>query len=135
VLVPLTPADYDLLKENLKRYQGSRQIPVTIRVQGRAGATWTGHVRTGDLPQAEAKEIPLALSSRGGGPLAVKPNNDPNKLEPQAQVYLVGVNFDQSDEAITSGGRAQVKIHCDYRSLAWWTWRALSQTFDIGLAF
>lgn len=135
VLVPVPPADYDLLKENLKKYHGTQHIPVTIRVQGRAARTWTGHVRPDDLPQAEAKEIPLALSSRGGGPLAVKPGGDQHRLEPQAQVYLVGVNFDQPDEAITAGCMAQVKIHCEYRSLAWWAWRSLSQTFDIGLAF
>ena len=84
---------------------------------------------------AEAKTIPPALSSKGGGPLAVKPGGDPNQLVPQSQVYLVGINVEQPDEAIAPGSMAQVKIHCEYRSCAWWVWRTLSQTFDLGLAF
>jgi hypothetical protein len=28
---------------------------------------------------------------------------------------------------------AQVKIHCRWRSGAWWAWRTISSTFDLGL--
>jgi hypothetical protein len=54
---------------------------------------------------------------------------------PQAQVFLVGINFDHPDDAIAPGTLAQVKIHCEYRSAAWWTWRTISATFDLGLSF
>ncbi len=96
--------------------------------------TWTGRVTTTGLPQSEASEVPVALSSKGGGPLAVKPSDNPRKLIPQAQVYLVSINFDHPDAAIVPGTMAQVKIHCEYRSAAWWTWRTISATFDLGLS-
>lgn len=133
VLVPLPPSDYRLVLENLNKLKGTHALPVTIRVQGRLDSTWEGYVH--NLPESEAKEIPPALSNKGGGPLAIKPSNDPNHMIPQAQVYLVGINFNQPDDAITPGTLAQVKIHCEYRSAAWWTWHTISATFDLGLAF
>lgn len=131
VLVPVPPADYDLMLQNKKLVGGERHLGVTIRVQGRAQHTWQGHVSL--WPEAEAKTIPPALSNKGGGPLAIKPANDPNQLIPQAQVFLVGVDIDDPDAAICPGAMAQVKIHCQYRSCAWWTWRAICTTFDLGL--
>lgn len=136
VVVPLPPADYNLVLQNLNKLNGTHALPVTIRVQGRLNSTWEGHVAS--TPESEAKELPpqlAALSNKGGGPLAIKPSNDPNKLIPQAQVYLVGIDFNQPDDAIAPGSLAQVKIHNEYRSAAWWTWHTLSATFDLGLAF
>lgn len=135
VLVPIGPADYELIRTDLeKRRKEGRTLDVTIRVQGMEGRTWTGRVT--HLPQSADKTIPLALSTKGGGPLAVKPTSQPGQLEPQSQVYLVGIDFEQPDRdfaAIVPGSMAQVKVHCEYRSCAWWTWRTLSATFDIGL--
>jgi hypothetical protein len=56
-------------------------------------------------------------------------------MAPLSQVFLVGVNFVKPDKAIAPGCLAQVKIHCEYRSAAWWTWRTISSTFDLGLSF
>jgi putative peptide zinc metalloprotease protein len=134
VLVPLPPSDYELVHENWDKLQKEGQeLPVTIRVQGRAADTWKGRLSL--FPKSEAKEIPVALSNRGGGPVAVNPKSDPNHLAPLSQVYLVGINFDDPDRAIIPGALAQVKIHCEYRSAAWWAWRTISSTFDLGLSF
>src|SRR5262249_38192280 len=107
------------------------QVPVTIRVHGRDSQTWSGRVT--HLPESEAKEIPLQLSNKGGGPLAVKPGSPANHYIPQAQGFLVGGGFEPPDPAICPGTMAQVKIHCEYRTCAWWVWRTLSATFDLGL--
>jgi putative peptide zinc metalloprotease protein len=132
VLVPVSPDDYELVRDNLRRRQAQgSQLPVTICVQGLVGRTWPG--RVSHLPESEAKTIPPALSSRAGGPLAVKPGTSPDQLEPQSQIYLLGVDILAADPALLPGQLAQVKIHNDYRSLAWWTWRTLSRTFDLGL--
>jgi putative peptide zinc metalloprotease protein len=132
VLVPLSPDNYELVRSDLlKRKARHEKVPVTIGVHGRAGRTWSGEVAY--LPESEAKEIPVSLSNKGGGPLAIKPGSQPNHPEPQSQVYLVGITIDHSDGAIVPGVMAQVKIHCEYRSCAWWTWRAISSAFDLGL--
>jgi putative peptide zinc metalloprotease protein len=132
VLVPLTPDDYALVRDDLKeREKNGEKVPVTVRVQGRAALTWTGEVV--NLPESEAKEIPIPLSNKVGGPLAIKPTSQPAHPEPQSQVFLVGINIDKPDRAIVPGVMAQVKIHCEYRSCAWWTWRAISSAFDLGL--
>src|SRR5207248_230526 len=132
VYVALPPSDFDLVKENLKKL-GGKGLSATIRVQGRTTETWKGEVIS--LPPAEAKEIPRPLSNRGGGPVAVNPKSDANHMTPLSQVFLVGVNFLKPDEAIAPGNLAQVKIHCEYRSAAWWAWRTISSTFDLGLSF
>ena len=85
------------------------------------------------MPESEAAKVPLALSNKAGGPVAIKPGGDPNLLVPQSQFYLVGIDIEDADGAICPGVLAQVKIHCEYRSGAWWVWRLLSSTFDIGL--
>jgi putative peptide zinc metalloprotease protein len=132
ILVPVPPDDYDLIRDNLKTFdERGENLPVTIRVHGRGMRLWKG--RVAHLPQSEAKEVPMALTNRAGGPLAIKQGNDPNKLVPQSQVYLIGIDFEDPDQAICPGMLAQVKVHNEYRTCAWWVWRALSATFDLGL--
>jgi putative peptide zinc metalloprotease protein len=133
ILVPVTPADYELIRTDLKKLRKEhRPLEVTLRVQGRDAHTWQGRVT--HLPESEAKEIPVQLSNKGGGPLAVKPNSPASKgYIPQNQVYLVGIDIVRPDRAISPGSLAQVKIHCEYRTAAWGVWRWISSTLDLGL--
>ncbi|MFO0965835.1 MAG: biotin/lipoyl-binding protein [Gemmataceae bacterium] len=138
ILVPVTTGDYNLLIEDLKRRAkaGSHNpLEVTIRVHGHGGETWKGRIAEKDMPHAEEKQVPLALSTKGGGPIAVKPTGDPNHLQPQAQIFLVPIDFIDDLDIIAPGSMGQVKIHCEYRSAAWGVWRWISSTFDLGLAF
>ncbi len=127
-LVPISPAEYRLLKDDLER---AGELPVDIRVQGRAEVRWKGKVL--QLPESEAKEVPPQLTSKFGGPLAVKPTTQPNSYQPQAQQYLVSVEFLHPEPWIYPGTLAQVKIHCRWHPVAWWIWRWVHSTFDIGL--
>jgi putative peptide zinc metalloprotease protein len=144
VLVPVPPSDYELIRDNLKRVKLIREtenpeakLEVTIRVHGHANQYWTGQVK--DLPESKADEVPMALTNKAGGPLATKPTEKQDKFVPQNQVYLIGIDFDtdSSDperlKAISPGVLAQVKVHNEYRTCAWWVWRTLSATFDLGL--
>ena len=85
------------------------------------------------MPESEAKEIPMALSNRGGGPVAVKAGGPPGHLIPQAQHYLVYIDLLNPDAAITPGSMAQVKIHCRSETCLHWLWRTINTTFDLGL--
>jgi putative peptide zinc metalloprotease protein len=127
IRVPVTPPDYRLLKEDLA---ARGELAVTIHVKGRSDRDFTGRVRT--LPPQNAATVPIQLTQRGGGPLAVKPGGDPNVLQPLAQVYLVEVEVLDPDAAIDPGQLAVVKIHTKWRSAAWWVGRALSNALDIG---
>jgi len=120
-----------VMKEDLERPGGDKTLPVTIRVVGRGMKTWTGKVTT--LPPSEAKTIPVALSTKVGGPIAIKPSDDTQHLQPQSQVFLVDVDLEDPDEAISLNSLAQVHIHCRYRSVAWWVWRTVSSAFDLRL--
>jgi putative peptide zinc metalloprotease protein len=132
VVIPLRSADYNLLKEDRQVLSvKGKDLSVTIRVQGRDSHTWEGKLLA--LPESDAKQIPPALSNRAGGPIAVKPSNDPNQLVPQAQQYLASVVILNSDAAICPGSLAMVKIHCRWQSCAWWVWRSINDTFDLGL--
>jgi putative peptide zinc metalloprotease protein len=138
ILVPVPPSDYELIRDNLKRVERIRKtenpdakLEVTIRVHGHANQYWTGQVT--HLPESKADEVPMALTNKAGGPLATKPTEKQDKFVPQSQVYLVGINFDKYDPSISPGVLAQVKVHCEYRTCAWWVWRTLSATFDLGL--
>ncbi len=115
------------------------ELPVTIRVQGHGPETWKG--RLSRLPESEAKEIPLPLSSRGGGPVAVKASAQQGHLVPQTQHYLVFIDLIESSgtltpgslATVTPGSMAQVKIHCRPETCLNWVWRKINATFDLGL--
>jgi putative peptide zinc metalloprotease protein len=131
VIVPLAPDDYDLLQKNLKKERPNHPLTATIRVQGHDSKTW--HGRIGVMPKSDASTVPIQLSTKAGGPLAVKPGKGPNELVPQNQVFLVGIDLIDPDDSIAINSYAQVKIHCEYHSCAWWIYRKVSSTFDLGL--
>lgn len=107
------------------------EIPVQIRVQGHDKEIWEGKVLP--LPESEAREIPIALSNRGGGPVAVKGNPRSQTLVPQTQHYLVYVKILNPDSSITIGSMAQVKIYCKPETVANWVYRKINDLFDIRL--
>jgi hypothetical protein len=104
---------------------------VTIRLQGRGERTWQGEIS--QLPEAAARDVPQGLLQKFGGPLPTKPSADPNRVELQSQHFLVGIDILNPDTAMCPGTAAQVKIHCRYRTCAWWLWHTMSETFDLGL--
>jgi len=128
VRVPVTPPDYRLLQEELAQRPA---LDFSILVQGRSDRLFTGRVTS--LPARNAETVPIQLTHRGGGPLAVKPHSDPNVLIPLAQVYLVEVELLDPDTAIEPGQLASVKIHTRWRSAAWWVGRTLANALDLGL--
>ncbi len=130
-LLPVGPADYQLLRDDLNDLKDRDGLDVDLRVQGRAHRTWKG--RLSNLPQSEAKDIPVPLTNKAGGPIAVKPSSKPGQMIPQSQQYLIPVDIVSPDGAICPGTLAQVKVHCKWRSGAWWAWRKISEAFDLGL--
>jgi len=106
-------------------------LGVTIRVQGRESLTWKGKLEP--LPEQEAKEVPAGLTHKGGGPLAIKPGSPPGHYAPQGQWYLVSADLNDPDSSIQTGVLAQAKIHCRWRSCAWWVYRTIASTFDLRL--
>ena len=127
-LMPISPADYSLLKEELARLP---QLDGLIRAPGTDIRTW--HGRLSRLPESEVTEIPLPLTSKAGGPVAVQPGNRPGVEVPQAQQYLVAVDFLESDAAVYPGTLAQVKVNSGWHTCGWWLWRTVSSIFDLGL--
>jgi putative peptide zinc metalloprotease protein len=130
VLIPVEPADYNLLQENL-RQADKKVLPVSVRVPGMDRQFWYGEVTT--LPPAEATNIPIELSSKTDGPVPVIPGDNPEQLVPQTQQYLVAVALVDADAQIHPGVRAKVKIHCKKRSMGWYIWRSINDTFNLRL--
>jgi putative peptide zinc metalloprotease protein len=131
VLVPVPPSDYRVLQQDMSKVD---RLAVSIHFPGRGSDIVLGQVTR--LPESDAKEVPLQLTQRGGGPLAAKPNAptaDPNIQSPQSQQYLVAVEIINPDPAICPGTLAKVKIHCNWRSTAWWAWHKISSAFDLTL--
>jgi multidrug efflux pump subunit AcrA (membrane-fusion protein) len=131
-LVPLEPADYRLLKEDLEETQrGHRPLEVKVRGRGRQDGGWGGAVV--QLPEDAGTEVPLALTQKAGGPLLARPGSSPQNGVPQTQQYLVGIAVQAPAGAAWPGGLAQVVIRGRWHSVAWWLWRGLNTTFDLGL--
>jgi putative peptide zinc metalloprotease protein len=128
VLIPVTPAEYNLLQENMR--DGSR-LQVSVRVPGMGRQFWRGELS--NLPLSEAATIPPLLSNRTGGPVAVKPGTQPDQLIPQTQQYLVAIDLVDPDADVNPGVRARVKIHCRKRTLSWWVWRTVNDLFNLKL--
>jgi putative peptide zinc metalloprotease protein len=135
MLVPVSPDDYDVIRTDFeKKKERGEKLEVTLRVHGFGPKLWTGYVS--QIPRVAEKTVPVQLTTKGGGPLAIKPTSqsgDPNNPEPQSQVYLIGVDFEDVDRTVIPGTLGQAKVHCEWRSGAWWAWRAISNAFDLGL--
>jgi putative peptide zinc metalloprotease protein len=114
---------------------GVRPVPdlnVQIRIQGRENEVWKGKLEA--LPESDASVVPLALSSRGGGPVPVKAERTKTGgLVPQTQYYLVYVDIVDPDGAIIPGNSAQVKIYCKSETIASYLWRTVNNMFDLHL--
>lgn len=135
VLVPVPATDFRELRENLERVQQTNPdepwLDVTILPKNRRDYIIKGRILR--LPDTDEKNVPLALTHRGGGSLATKPSQDPNVHQPLLQTYLIPVEIINPDETITPGSMAQCKVHLRWRSAAWWTWRSISSALDIAL--
>jgi putative peptide zinc metalloprotease protein len=127
-VLPVSPADYRLLQEEFGRRP---ELEAAIHVRGATRRVWQGTVT--HLPEAEAPSVPVQLTVRAGGPLAVEPGHPAGGLVPQTQQYLVPVDFREAEAAVFPGTLAQVEIQCRWRSCAWWLWRTLAATFDLEL--
>lgn len=133
VKVPVSPQEFRVLQDDLasEEAQARGGLRASVHFQGRSDRVFEGIVRS--LPSQNAATVPLQLTQRGGGPLAVKPSEDPNVLQPLAQTYLVDVEVTDADAATRPGGFARVLIHTRWRSAAWWIGRIIANALDIGL--
>lgn len=128
VRVPVSPPDFRVLREDLAE---RGELDVSIYMKGRSDRQFSGKLRR--LPAQNAATVPLALSQRGGGPVAVRQGEDPNALIPLAQVYMVEIEVTDPDGALDPGQFAVVKIHAKWRSAGWWVGRFLANAMDLGL--
>jgi putative peptide zinc metalloprotease protein len=123
-VVPIRPADYPLLQEELE--DGPVDLAASVRVPG-TDVPLAGTITR--LPESEARTVPFPLTLPGGGPLAVDPRARPEGLVPQSQQYLVVVDMAEAGDAVVPGTLARVKIHCRWRPLSWWLWRSFGSVF------
>lgn len=128
ILVPVSPAEFQLLRDDLSHLQN---LEVDVRIPGRKTETVPGRIVR--LPELDASSVPLALTHKAGGPLAIKPSPNPEIYVPQSQQYLVTVELPRPDDAIVPGSLVRVKIHCKWKTGAWWVWHTISSAFDLGL--
>lgn len=135
VLIPVNATDFREMRQNLDRaiadQPSSPWLEVTILPKNRRDKELKGRILK--LPDTDEKNVPLALTHRGGGNLATKPSQDPNVHQPLLQTYLVPVIVNDPDETLAPGTMAQCKVHLKWRSAAWWTWRSIASALDIGL--
>lgn len=139
ICFPLVTSEYNQLVENLNanlrelRQTGkTRDLDVSIRVHGLDAGVWEGRIDR--LDESEARYIPVALSTRGGGPVPVHPPSQKTPgLVPQTQHYLVYIDFIEADPAITVGAMAQVKIYLRPETCLHWAWRTVNNVFNLRL--
>ncbi len=108
-------------------------LGATICVEGRVFRDFKGKVEP--LPESEAHVIPFPLTSKAGGPVAVKAAANPKTgaLEAQTQQYLVYITIVNPDDAVRPGNLAEVKVNCRPETCLQWTWRWVNTTFDLRL--
>jgi len=123
------------MRLNLERARAENpsdpHLAVSILPFRRSDHEFTGKIYK--LPDTDEKNVPIQLTSRGGGSLATKPGGDPNVHQPLVQTYLVPVEVDDPDRTLTPGTLATVKIHLKWKSAAWWAWRSIASALDVGL--
>lgn len=127
--MPVSPNDFRLMKDDLAVLQ---QLEVSIYVKGRTDHTFQGLVKR--LPDSDAKQVPVGLTQRAGGPLAVKQAGDKGEeTVPVAQTYVVPIELLDPDGTIQPGALVNAKVHCRWRTGAWWVGRFIATALDIGL--
>ena len=136
IRIPATPAQYREMKENLDRQRAEHpdrqpSLEVSVLLANRSDHIYKGRVTT--LPDTNEKNVPVGLTSRGGGPLGVKPNQDPKVHEPIAQTYLITAELMDPDGTIVPETMAEAKIHLRWRSAAWWVGQKIASALDITL--
>jgi putative peptide zinc metalloprotease protein len=135
ILVPVGAVDYRELRVNLERARienpSDPHLEVSILPFRRSDHEFKGRVT--QLPDTDEKNLPIQLTSRGGGDIATKPGGDPNVHQPIVQTYLIPVEVEDPDETLAPGTLATVKIHLKWRSAAWWAWRSIASALDVGL--
>jgi putative peptide zinc metalloprotease protein len=135
ILVPVGAVDYRELRLNLERARRENpadpHLEVSILPARRSDREFKGRVT--QLPDTDEKNLPIQLTSRGGGTVAPKPGGDPNVHQPIVQTYLIPVEVEDPDETLAPGTLATVKIHLKWKSAAWWAWRSIASALDVGL--
>src|SRR5262245_5140807 len=133
VLVPVDASNLHEIRKNLDRARAERGDGAYLEVSILAKNHREYKGRITRLPDTDEKNVPLPLTHRGGGSLATKPGGDPNVNQPLVQTFLVPVGVDDPDDTLVPGTLAMVKIHLEWKSAAWWSWRAIAKALDIGL--
>jgi hypothetical protein len=139
VCMPLVTEDYHrLARDYYKLQQDNRDLHeneelwINLRVHGLGKTTWRGSIER--LEDSEVKNIPIMLSNRGGGPVAVQPPTSKTPgLVPQTQHYLVYITIDNPDQAIMVGAMSQVKIYLQPETCLHWAWRSINDLFNLRL--
>jgi putative peptide zinc metalloprotease protein len=136
LLVPVGATEYRRIKEDLdrKREEAPSEQPAldaSILLGNRSDHIYRGRVTT--LPDTHESNIPVGLTSRAGGPVAIRPSQNSGVNEPVAQTYIVQVEILDPDASILPGTQAKVKIHLHWRSAAWWVGQKLASALDWGL--
>jgi putative peptide zinc metalloprotease protein len=134
--MPLTTSDFNRLardyraqRERNKKTGADESLWINMRVHGLDTSTWRGSIDR--LDESEAKFIPILLSSRANGPVAVHPPSGKSQgLVPQTQHYLIYINIDDPDPAITVGAMAQAKIYLQPETCLHWAWRTINDLFN-----
>jgi len=102
-----------------------------VRAHGSGTRSSEGTVR--EIANAEAGQIPPALSRTGGGEIATRQDPVSRQERPTGQLYLVAIELDQSDATLHPGVLGRAKIDAGSHTLAWRAKRYLSVTFHWGL--
>ncbi len=130
--MPLTTAEFKRLVDYTGTSSSRLRSPqMVLRIHGQGMEEWTGKIK--ELPPSEAREIPVALSNRGGGPVAVKAGSRPEQLIPQTQHFLVYIDIEGTNDTLVPGNMAQVKIFLKPETCAQWIWRSINDIFELGL--
>ena len=110
VTVPVSRIEFDLIRGEFdQRAKEGQKLAASFRV-GQDGPTGQGRIIR--LPEKEAESVPLALSTRGGGPITVKGGARSKSLVPQTPQFLIEIEVDSVDRGILAGSRVDVEIRC-----------------------
>jgi putative peptide zinc metalloprotease protein len=132
VIVPVTPPEYREIRESLERRSAENPsaafLEASILLSNRSDHIFQGRVTT--VPNTHESNVPVELTSKGGGPIAVRPGNNPHVNEPVAQTYLVQVEILDPDRSIVPGSQAKVKIHLRWKTAASWVGQKIASALD-----
>ncbi|MEN6450046.1 MAG: biotin/lipoyl-binding protein [Thermoguttaceae bacterium] len=125
-----TRLDAVLVVDQADRNMIQDGLPADIKLEGFAAPSMTVHSKIREVAEAECKVVPQRLSTKGGGDVPTKTDQQTGIERPISACYLARIPIDDAARAYRIGLRGQARVYTRWLPLGARLWRVINHTFN-----